>query len=106
MPWASRLSRRTCGPPPLVWALMLACCHGLWITGTRPGRGLFPQKVTATPPCLKLVFRFRRASQAVVGFFWLHFHPVKMHLLHYRTAKRSLFLKADFERRRRGVLGV
>lgn len=66
-----------------------------------PGRGgaLSWEKVSiaAPPHCLKLIFRFRRASRLVVGFVWLHFLPVKMRLLHYRTAKRSLFLKATLK---------
>lgn len=53
--------------------------------------------IAAPPHCLKLIFRFRRASRLVVGFVWLHFLPVKMRLLHYRTAKRSLFLKATLK---------
>lgn len=78
-----------CRPPPFQGHVLP--CGG--------GEALSWEKVSiaAPPHCLKLIFRFRRASRLVVGFVWLHFLPVKMRLLHYRTAKRSLFLKATLK---------
>lgn len=63
--------------------------------GDASGPGaLSPEKAAAAPPCLKLDFRFRRASQAVVRCVWLHFLPVKMHLLLLLNSKKVALFKS------------